>query len=138
MPPLVVRMPTWYWVNHLVLAGLGVFNGLVRARWMLFFVPLWLFAAWTGRRMGTVADDEGLRVHSGLRERRVAWSEVFELSHRLTGTLAVLRDGKKVGLPAVTKRAIVPEAHVHPRSAQAVALRAKAAGYEVPVEGRTV
>ena len=137
MPPLVVRLPRSYWVTHLALAVVGALNGLY-ARWFLLLVPVWLFAAYTGRRMRTVAGEDGLTVDSGLRERRVPWPEVAGLGFGFKGAVALLRDGTSVRLPGVVRRAIVPEAYVDPRSAQAVALRARAAGHEVPVDGRTV
>jgi len=127
------------WVLHVVSAGLVV-NALNLARhhplWLLG-VPLGLGALVTYLRIRTVVDERGISVHRVRSSRHLAWADVAALRHRGGGALAaVTRDGEEVVLPWAEWRAPWPHdpEHAYPRSGQAIAGHARAAGYDIPLE----
>lgn len=131
--PDVVRAPGWYYFVPTSLVVNGLLN--LPRPWAAVFVAAGLVSFAVILRSWTVAGDDGLTAVRPLRRRRLAWAEVAALQRYGGGVCAVTSSGERVVLPYVTWRAPGPDAHAQPRSAQGVALRARAAGWEIPLDG---
>ena len=126
--PLLWVAPAWVLVT-----------GLVNARvhpLFLIGVPFALGYGVVLVRTKTVLAAAGLTIAKWRGAVRLPWADVVAVRKLASGVAAVTRDGATRLLPWVEWRPIVPSdpAYVYPRSGQAVAEWARAAGHDVALQ----
>lgn len=126
--PLLWAMPVWVLVT-----------GLVNARVHPLFLIGVPFALGYGAvlvRTKTVVDAEGLTIAKWRGAERLSWADVAAVRKTAGGVAAVTHDGTSRLLPWVEWRPVVPSdpEYVYPRSGQAVAELARAAGHDVALQ----